>query len=188
MEYCLDVGLHDGSKEMWVLRMMGNLYHVKLHVIWCPKVDEKKEPKKQKKLRLRKEKQGMRELWEPTKRKRLDARKEENTPNGWADEPMHHNEALQSLGWWKSARYEPGQLGLHATNLLAALAGIINGIQPIRASPDTQETNYAPPSPPLLEFAGEGPPDLNQRQASARCARACISKKSKYRFLPVWSS
>jgi hypothetical protein len=122
-----------------------------------PNVNEKKELKKQKKLRKRKEKQEMRELWKVTKQKRLDATKEECTSNGTV--LNYHNEARASLSWWAGARNEPGRLGLHATELLTALAALINDIEPMRSSPDTQKTNQTPQ--PLLELAGKGLTDVD---------------------------
>jgi hypothetical protein len=43
--------------------------------------------------------------------------------------------------------------------LLAALAALINDIEPIRSSPDTQETNQT--QQPLLKLAGKVLTDVN---------------------------
>jgi hypothetical protein len=152
-------------------------------VLLHPKVDDKKELKRQKRLRKRKEKQEMRELWEATKRKRLDAAKEECTLNELAGQLDYHNEARASLSWWAGARNEPGRLGLHATELLAALAALINDIEPTRSFPDTQKTIDTIPL--LLELGGKGLPDVILTKGIARCAGASVSKESKYRLLPV---
>ncbi|KAH5622338.1 hypothetical protein HBI68_247160 [Parastagonospora nodorum] len=100
------------------------------------KVDAKNETKKQKKLRQRKEKQEMRALWEATKWKRLVTTEENNN--------------------------EPGQMGVHATNLLAALTAMINDVQPVRASPDIQETSQASPS--LSDSSKDMQPDRQDVQ------------------------
>jgi hypothetical protein len=139
-------------------------------VLLHPEVDEKKELKRQKKLRKRKEKQEMRELWEATKRKRVDATKEECAPSESLDQLNYHNEAQASLSWWAGARNEPGRLGLHATELLAALAALIKDIEPTRSSPDAEKTNHTPP--PLLELADKGVSDVNSTTGTREVRRS----------------
>jgi hypothetical protein len=47
----------------------------------------------------------------------------------------------------------------HATELLAALAALMNDVEPMQLSPKTQKTNYI--LPPLLELTGKGLRDVN---------------------------
>jgi hypothetical protein len=113
------------------------------------KIDETKETTRQKRLRKKKEKQEIKELWEMMRQKRLDAGEGEYTPKKPVEKPKYHDKVQAGPSRWAGAGDKPESLSSHTTDLRAALAAMINDIESLRSSPNTQATHYVPP--PLLE-------------------------------------